>query len=128
MNLRIRLTLVVAVTFALVVIGCTYAAHVSASRQLRSETDQFLVQRSARFANTPPGEFPENDGDNDADDHPPSDTGPALADPDAVTQILNAQGNVHSSIPGQPALPISAADRQIAQHGGRRHFHDVTVQ
>ena len=32
MSLRLRLTLVVAVTFALVVVGCVYAAHVSARR------------------------------------------------------------------------------------------------
>ena len=85
MSLRIRLTLVVAVTFAVVVVGCVYAAHLSASRQLRSETDKFLLQRSTRFANTPPGEFPENDGDNDGDDKAQAETGPALADPDAVT-------------------------------------------
>jgi two-component system, OmpR family, sensor histidine kinase MprB len=126
-NLRLRLTLVVAVTFALVVVGCTYAAHISASSRLSSETDHFLLQRSTRFANTPPGEFPENDHDHDDDDVSTPGTGPALADPDAVTQILDSQGRLHSSINGQPALPIDAADRAIAQHGGRHRFRDVTV-
>jgi two-component system sensor histidine kinase MprB len=124
MSLRLRLTLVVAVTFALVVVGCTYAAHVSASSRLRAETDQFLLQRSARFAHTPPGKFPENGGD--GDEGGPG--GPPLADPDAVTQILDAQGRVHSSIKGQPSLPIDSHDRQLAQHGGHQHFRDVTVK
>jgi len=57
MSLRLRLALVVAVTFALVVIGCTYAAHVSTSRQLGTETDDFLLQRAERFTRTPPGGF-----------------------------------------------------------------------
>ena len=60
MSLRLRLTLVVAVTFALVVVGCIYAAHVSAKSRLRAETDEFLLQRSARFAHTQPNQFPDN--------------------------------------------------------------------
>jgi two-component system sensor histidine kinase MprB len=126
MNLRLRLTLVVAVTFVLVVVGCTYAAHLSASQRLRSETDQFLLQRSARFAGTQSNEFPQNGGDGDESGGPGG--GPALADPDAVTQILDASGAVHSRIAGQPKLPIDAADRQLAQQGGHRRFRDVTVQ
>src|SRR5580765_1987526 len=99
MSLRLRLTLVVAVTFALVVIGCTYAAHVSASRQLRSQTDDFLLQRSARFTQSRPGGFlpgpqrPERGRERE---------GPALADPDALTQILAANGAVAQYITGQP--------------------------
>lgn len=126
MNLRLRLTLVVAVTFGLVVVGCTYAAHVSASSRLRSETDQFLLQRSARFATTQSNEFPQNGGDGDESGGPGS--GPALADPDTIVRILDAQGQVHSSIKGQPALPINAHDRQLAQHGGHASFRNVTVE
>ena len=66
MSLRIRLALVVAVTFALVVIGCVYAAHLSASRQLSSETDSFLLERSARFTHTSSDRFPH--GGQDPDD------------------------------------------------------------
>ena len=46
MSLRLRLLLVVATTFAVVVVGCVYAAHVSTEQELRSETDRFLVQRA----------------------------------------------------------------------------------
>jgi two-component system, OmpR family, sensor histidine kinase MprB len=126
MSLRLRLTLVVAVTFALVVVGCVYAAHLSASQQLRSETDTFLAQRSARFTHPGPGEFPA--GGHDADDGfgGPGD-GPALADPDAVTQILNSKGNVVSYITGQPKLTVDAKDRQLAQSGGEPRYRDITV-
>src|SRR5258708_25716350 len=58
MSLRLRLTLVVAVTFGLVVVGSVYAAHVSARHQLRAAADNFLLQRSDRFADSPPGNFP----------------------------------------------------------------------
>src|SRR6185436_1261707 len=126
MSLRLRLTLVVAVTFALVVVGCTYAAHVSAKNRLRAETDQFLLQRSARFAHTQPNQFPDNGKDHD--DGRGGGGGPALSDPDAVVQILDADGDVHSSIAGQPALPIDAADRALAAHGGDSRFRDVTVK
>jgi two-component system sensor histidine kinase MprB len=126
MSLRLRLTLVVAVTFALVVVGCVYAAHLSASRQLSSETDTFLLQRSARFTHTGPGEFPS--GQHDADDGLSGPGGgPALADPDAITQILDSKGNVVSYITGQPKLTVDAKDRQLARDGGQPRFRDITV-
>jgi two-component system sensor histidine kinase MprB len=124
MNLRVRLALVVAVTFALVVIGCTYAAHVSTSRQLRAETDDFLLQRSERFTRARPGGLP---------------LGPrrpgigfrfgglVLADPDAITQILTADGVRGSFITGQPALPIDATDEAIARGRGRARFRNVEL-
>jgi len=124
MSLRLRLTLVVAITFALVVVGCTYAAHVSASRQLRSETDAFLLDRSTRFTHAPPNKFPQ--GGHDIDDGGQGGSFP-LADPDAVAQIIDTGGTVDSYIPGQPALPIDAKDRLLAQQGGHPRFRDVTV-
>jgi two-component system, OmpR family, sensor histidine kinase MprB len=124
MNLRLRLTLVVAVTFALVVIGCTYAAHVSASQQLRSETDTFLIGRSTRFTNVPQGELPRGGQD---DDDGQVGGGPPLSDPDALTQILDGSGKVSGYQPGQPALPISATDRLLAQQGGHSRFRDITI-
>jgi two-component system sensor histidine kinase MprB len=124
MSLRIRLALVVAVTFALVVVGCVYAARLSASRQLRQATDSFLIERSARFTHTAPDRFPHGGQDPDDGGGGPFNA-PALADPDAVTQILGAKGNIVSSIAGQPPLPVDAGDRAIAQHGGHPVFRDV---
>jgi len=124
MNLRLRLTLVVAVTFAFVVVGCTYAAHLSASQQLRSETDAFLAERSTRFTQAPGTNFPRGGQDPDDGGGP---EGPPLADPDAVTQILNSDGDVNSYIAGQPALPVDANDRLLAQRGGRPNFRNITL-
>jgi two-component system sensor histidine kinase MprB len=122
MSLRLRLTLVVAVTFALVVVGCVYAAHISASHQLRSETDAFLLGRSARFTHSPQDHFSPGGQDPDGDGG-----GPALADPDAITQIIHANGRLESSITGQPALPIDASDRALALNGGKPEFRNVTI-
>ena len=124
MSLRIRLALVVAVTFALVVVGCVYAARLSASRQLRQATDSFLIERSARFTHTAPDRFPHGGQDPDDGGGGPYNA-PALADPDAITQILDAKGNIVSSIAGQPSIPVAAGDRTIAQHGGHPAFRDV---
>jgi two-component system sensor histidine kinase MprB len=123
MSLRLRLTLLVAVTFALVVVGSVYAAHLSASRQLRSQTDAFLVQRSARFTHAQ-NEIPQ--GGQDADDGS-GPGGPPLADPDAITQIIDSNGSRASYITGQPSLPIDAADRLLAQHGGHARFRNIRV-
>ncbi len=82
------------------------------------------MQRSGRFSHTPGDQFPQT-GDND--DHPSAGGGPSLSDPDAVVQILDSHGREHASIPGQPALPIDAKDRNLATHGGSARFHDVTV-
>ena len=124
MSLRLRLTLVVAVTFALVVVGSVYAAHVSARHQLRAAADNFLLQRSDRFADAPPGNVPHG-GQPTGGDHDHG--GPALADPDALTQILNSHGAIASYITGQPQLPVDGTDRAIAETGGRPRFRDVTV-
>ena len=57
MSLRIRLALIVAVILAVVVVGCVYAAHVSARTTLRAETDRFLRsdRRRRLRAAGPPG-------------------------------------------------------------------------
>ena len=84
------------------------------------------MQRSARFTHTGPGEFPS--GQHDADDGLSGPGGgPALADPDAITQILDSKGNVVSYITGQPKLTVDAKDRQLAQNGGHPRFRDITV-
>jgi two-component system sensor histidine kinase MprB len=121
--------LVVSVTFMLVVVGCVFAAHVVASRQLRSATDQFLTQRAERFTEAPSGALPSDpSGGFDGSPGPdPNDRVP-LADPDALTQILSANGIVTSSIQGQPALPVDAHDMTLATSGGKPRFRDATIQ
>src|SRR3954469_5558190 len=102
MSLRLRLALVVASTFAAVVVACVYAAHVSARNQLRAETDRFLTQRVS-------------DPHFDDDDHdfrpPPQSTEASqpFVNPGAVVQLISSDGTVQSQpIAGQPELPVNA--------------------
>ncbi len=120
MSLRLRLLLVVGTTFAVVVVGCVYAAHVSTQQELRAETDRFLMQRAHD-----PG-IVSGFGDHG----PPSgggDGAPPLAEPDAIVQLLDAKGSVVRSIANQPAIPVDARDRDIAAHGGTPRFHTTTI-
>ncbi len=128
MSLRLRLLLVVATTFAIVVVGCVYAAHVSTRQELRAETDRFLTQRShdPGIANgfrrelRPDGTFPETGSTVPAGARP-------LAEPDAIVQLLDADGKVTRSIAHQPALPVDSRAKDIAAHGGAPMFQTVTV-
>jgi len=129
MSLRVRLLLIVSVTFALVVVGCVFAAHVIASRQLRSATDQFLIQRAARFTQAPSGALPADPSETfDGNAGPDPDDRVPLADPDALTQILSANGTITSSIRGQPTFPVDSGDLTLARSGGRPRFRDATIQ
>jgi two-component system sensor histidine kinase MprB len=97
-SLRARLALVVGVTFAAVIILSVFAAHVSASNQLRAETDRFLQTRS---------HDPGFDGDGG---HYPGLSNSEQPEtpffvPDALTQVVDQNGTVHAP-PGQPALPV----------------------
>jgi two-component system, OmpR family, sensor histidine kinase MprB len=129
MSLRLRLLLVVATTFAVVVVGCVYAAHVSTRQELRSETDRFLMQRAqdpniaGGFGNHPPRP---TDGDYDTIQNQQG--GPQLAEPDAIVQLLDAEGAVVRSIANQPAIPVDAADKQIAAHGGAARYRTVAIK
>jgi two-component system, OmpR family, sensor histidine kinase MprB len=123
MSLRLRLLLVVATTFAVVVVGCVYAAHVSTQQELRSETDRFLLQRAHDPGIT-----------SGFDDHGPRpgtnqqpDDDPQLAEPDAIVQLLDAHGAVVRSIANQPVIPIDDQDKAIAAHGGGPRFRTATI-
>jgi two-component system sensor histidine kinase MprB len=121
-SLRIRLALVVATTFAFVVVGSVYAAHVSAQRALRRETDRFLVQRSHSPVFT--AGAPEH-GERFGDLNPPGEAPPrgsfAFAEPDALVQVLDSDGDVVRSFAGQPAIPVDRTDEQLAaEHGSAR--------
>ncbi len=128
MSLRLRLLLVVATTFAVVVVGCVYAAHVSTRQELRSETDRFLMQR-AQDPNIAGG-FGHGPGpvDGKYGEIPNEQGGPQLAEPDAIVQLLDAHGAVVRSIANQPAIPVDATDKQIAANGGRARYRTVSVK
>jgi two-component system sensor histidine kinase MprB len=130
MSLRLRLLLVVATTFAVVVVGCVYAAHVSTQRELRSQTDRFLMQRAHD-----PG-ITSGFGDHGPRPGGPGDTGVSgnrqpggqpLAEPDAIVQLLDANGAVVRSIANQPVIPVDSRDKVIAAHGGSPRFRTATI-
>ncbi len=127
MSLRVRLAAMVAVTFAIVVIGCVYAAHVSASNSLRNETDRFLTQRAhdPRVTNGPP---------NFQGDRPPPfsiSTGGGeqeqgeFADPDALVQFIRSDGSV--AFTSNPAIPVNATDRAIAAGNASQRFTTTRI-
>ena len=126
MSLRFRLLLVVATTFAIVVVGCVYAAHVSTRQELRAETDRFLMQRAHDPGITSGFEHRPTPGTGVTGNTEP-DEGPQLAEPDAIVQLLDAQGRVVRSIANQPAIPVDSRDKNIAAHGGDPRFRTVTI-
>jgi len=121
MSLRVRLLAVVATTFAVVVVGCVYAAHVSASHELRSQTDHFLLQRAqdGRIRhglddlNNAPAVSPRPDA-----------PGP-FAEPDAYVQLIDTSGTV--KLPAAVSLPVDAHDRAIARQQRASRFRTVTI-
>ena len=128
MNLRLRLALVVATTFAVVVVGCVYAAHVSAQRALRRETDRFLVQRSHSpvFTARAPDNHPVV-GDLTTPGEQPPHGGFVFAEPDALVQVLDTDGEVTRSFAGQPAIPVDKKDKQLAEQEGSPRLRTVHI-
>ncbi len=127
MSLRFRLLLVVATTFAIVVVGCVYAAHVSTRRELRAETDRFLLQRAHDPGITSGFDHGPRPGGTGVSGNKEPDDGPQLAEPDAVVQLLDAKGSVVRSIANQPAIPVDSRDKNLAAHGGAPRFRTVTI-
>ncbi len=125
MSLRIRLTVVVTTTVAAAVLIGAYAAYASTSGQLRAEMDDFLLGRAEGFTfDVPAGSDHGLTGglvigeDRDV---------PGAVDLDAVSQIITADGSIETSIPGQPRLPVDAADADIAEQGGLPRLRDITI-
>ncbi len=124
MSLRVRLAAIVAVTFAIVVVGSIYAAHVSASNALHNETDRFLTQRAhdPRVTSGLNG-FPDRD-----DRFPPppgAQREPEFADPDALVQFIRPNGTV--AVASNPAIPVDATDKAIAAGTSSQQFRTTTI-
>jgi two-component system sensor histidine kinase MprB len=124
-SLRTRLTVIVAVIVAVAVVGGAWAAQLSAKQALRDETDKFLRDRAAGIVERPPGgnggfgNAP-TDNDRDGNHHP-------YFEFDALQQIIDRNGNVTDTLPGQPSLPIDAQDRAIAAKQSASRYRDVTI-
>jgi two-component system sensor histidine kinase MprB len=118
MSLRTRLTLIVAAIVALALAGGASAAWLATSNQLHGQVDNFLLDRVAAYVRSDPGN-PQLGG---------RDHGGGLVDFDAITKVLDPTGNVFAAVPGQPPLPVDAADRALAaDRSGQTRLRDVTV-
>jgi two-component system sensor histidine kinase MprB len=120
---------VVATTFAVVVVGCVYAAHVSAERELRRQTDRFLLQRSHSpvFTVGVPDRGPRFSNVIPRDGEPPRKGNVPLAEPDALVQVLDPHGDVVRSIADQPAIPIDTADKKLAAQEGSERLRTTSI-
>jgi two-component system sensor histidine kinase MprB len=121
-TLRTRLTLAVAAIVAAAVFTGAFASHYYTNRELRRETDRFLVDRAQRFQapGVPRGGF----------GVPPLvlQRGPRpLINFDATTQLIDRTGKITTELPGQPRLPIDAADRALARTAGPSRLRDIHV-
>ena len=127
MSLRVRLLAMVAVTFAIVVVGCIYAAHVSARNSLHNETDRFLSQRAhdPRIANGLHGFSDRDDGPDGFPVPPGAQVQPEFADPDALVQFIRPNGTV--AVASDPAIPVNATDRAVAAGVASQHFRTTSV-
>jgi two-component system sensor histidine kinase MprB len=124
-SLRTRLTVIVAVIVAVAVVGGAWAAQVSARNALRDETDKFLRDRATGIVEHPPGGNGDfggapTDGDDDGNHRP-------YFEFDALQQIIDRDGNVTDTLPGQPSLPIDPQDRAIAAQQSASRYRDVTI-
>jgi two-component system sensor histidine kinase MprB len=120
MSLRLRLLAAVAATFGVVVIGCVYAAHVSASRELRAETDRFLTQR----AREPRVQHGFDDFGGGRGGPGPRPEPPQFAEPDAFVQLIRPDGSVAQ--PSQIDIPVDDEDRAVA-NGSAEQLRTVTI-
>ena len=131
MTLRTRLTLAVAAIVAAAVLAGAAAAHYSTASELRGELDAFLVERARRFGDRPGGAGPGDLGGAGGGAGGPRRPGPGRQQPlvelDAVTQLIDRSGRITSSVSGQPALPVDAADLQAARARGARRLRDVEI-
>jgi two-component system sensor histidine kinase MprB len=122
MSLRTRLTLMVAAIVAVALAGGASAAWLATSHQLHGEVDRFLLDRVAGYVRTGPGDRQLGGGNGNHGEG-------ALVDFDAITKVLDTNGNVFAAMLGQPPLPVDAGDRHLAaDHSGRVRLRDVTVE
>ncbi|HEY8171792.1 MAG TPA: HAMP domain-containing sensor histidine kinase [Dehalococcoidia bacterium] len=123
MNLRARLTVLVALCVAGAVVVVSVLAYVTTRDRLVSTLDETLQGR-AQFVGGGPGAGsgppPDNDG-------PDEDDRPGLPSID-VFQVVKEDG----SVAGRPSdqsvvLPVSDRDLRVAARNGGPYFHDVSV-
>jgi two-component system sensor histidine kinase MprB len=121
-TLRVRVAIAVAVIVAVAVAAAALLSYQGTSSGLRQQVDTFLDARAQRFTqgNLTLQQLDLNTANGTRDR-------PRFAEFDAVTQILDASGNVSSSVAGEPSLPVNGVDVALAQSGGSSVPRDVSV-
>jgi two-component system, OmpR family, sensor histidine kinase MprB len=127
MSLRWRFALGLAVIVAGAIGISGTVAYLSTSRQLHDDLEAFLDERAEPFHASLPRLLESLEQDHDA--HPTvSDHGRTYFSPDAVTQLIDPGGRVVFSVPGQPSLPVAAADRRLAAGRRDERLRNVSVE
>ena len=128
MSLRWRLAVGLAVIVAGAIAAGGTAAYLSTSRQLHDDADAFLEQRAAPFDSSSLSALLAG-LDPDLDAHPSaSGHGRRFFSPDALVQLVDADGRVAYAVPGQPVLPVAEVDRGVATGGAERVVRDVSAE
>jgi len=126
-SLRWRFALGLAVIAAGAIgIGGT-VAYLATSEQLHDDMDAFLEERFERFHGSPiPLLLESLERDQDVQSRHES----SYFSLDALTQIIDAEGRVVFSAPGQPSLPVETAERRIAagEDGREGRFRNMSVE
>lgn len=124
MSLRWRLAILLGVITAMAFVTAAYAAFWSTGKELRGETDQFLISRTLLLEDLPAREF---EFDDDFRGRRPRVGQQLLARFDAIIQIIDRTGSVLLTLDQSTMLPVEPADLDVAAGGSRPLFRDVEV-
>jgi two-component system sensor histidine kinase MprB len=128
MTLRRRLTLLAAISVAVAIVVAAVASFVAVRTELRDQVDDSLHAAMARVATlAPPGSLPSIQELQSAPAPPPgSIAAPALGNGGVFVQLITPGGDAEHP-PGALGIPVSDADRQIAETGQGENLTDATV-
>ena len=126
MSLRWRLAFILGGSVAIAIGVAAVASFASADREFRHEVDELLVARTSLVVENPGQAFGGEFGGRrprffDDDD------GPALAEFDTVTQIIDPTATRVFRFSEGPSLPVDEVDLELARAGGKVVFRDVEV-
>jgi two-component system sensor histidine kinase MprB len=143
MTLRARIAAVSGLAVAMAVLIVAVSLYVAVRSELRDEVDRSLAQRAAAFSSPPlpagsergfPGGEPPGGGlpsaGNGGGEFPSSVEPTPLGGPSGYVQFISPAGMVHvpSGQGASGSIPVSSADRTIAQRGVGRMLSDRTVK
>jgi two-component system, OmpR family, sensor histidine kinase MprB len=127
-TLRRRLTLLAAISVAVAIVAAAVASYVAVRTELRDQVDDSLHGATARFASiAPPSGLPTLQ-QLETGPAPPAGTiaAPALGGDDVFVQLISPSGSAERP-PEGPGIPVSEADRQIAETGQGENLTDATI-